>query len=160
TPIRRHYRKRGREYNHRFNAVTVGFFSSSPVLFQQVALLLQGDGLIPSVHRTKPHLRISGRQAERLEPLFVGSKQEKLAAFPHSRSNRMPHKGWQDRGLYATAAVVAGERVEPGPVYSMEVEKHHTFVTSYGIAVHNCIPIDPFYLTWIARQYGCTTRFI
>jgi UDP-N-acetyl-D-mannosaminuronate dehydrogenase len=53
--------------------------------------------------------------------------------------------------------------VEPAPsepVYSMEVEGTGTFVTSYGIAVHNCIPIDPFYLTWKAREYGLSTRFI
>ncbi|HEY2909610.1 MAG TPA: UDP binding domain-containing protein, partial [Gemmataceae bacterium] len=24
----------------------------------------------------------------------------------------------------------------------------------------HCIPVDPFYLTWVARQYGCNTRFI
>jgi UDP-N-acetyl-D-glucosamine dehydrogenase len=42
----------------------------------------------------------------------------------------------------------------------MEVADNHTFVTSFGIAVHNCIPIDPFYLSWIARHYGMTTRFI
>jgi UDP-N-acetyl-D-glucosamine dehydrogenase len=34
-------------------------------------------------------------------------------------------------------------RFEPGP----------------GLGGH-CIPIDPFYLTWKARQYGVTTRFI
>jgi UDP-N-acetyl-D-glucosamine dehydrogenase len=28
-----------------------------------------------------------------------------------------------------------------------------------GLGGH-CIPIDPFYLTWIARRYGFTTRFI
>jgi UDP-N-acetyl-D-glucosamine dehydrogenase len=56
---------------------------------------------------------------------------------------------------------VAGvEQVPSEPVYSMEVEGTGTFVTSYGIAVHNCIPIDPFYLTWKAREYGLSTRFI
>ncbi len=28
-----------------------------------------------------------------------------------------------------------------------------------GLGGH-CIPIDPFYLTWKAREYGITTRFI
>jgi UDP-N-acetyl-D-glucosamine dehydrogenase len=28
-----------------------------------------------------------------------------------------------------------------------------------GLGGH-CIPIDPFYLTWVARKYGMTTRFI
>lgn len=33
------------------------------------------------------------------------------------------------------------------------------FYPGPGLGGH-CIPIDPFYLTWKARQYGCTTRFI
>src|SRR5262249_1393352 len=44
-------------------------------------------------------------------------------------------------------------------VYSLEVPGAHTFATS-GIFVHNCIPIDPFYLTWVARKFGLATRFI
>jgi 3-hydroxyisobutyrate dehydrogenase-like beta-hydroxyacid dehydrogenase len=33
------------------------------------------------------------------------------------------------------------------------------FYPGPGLGGH-CIPIDPFYLTWVARQYGCSTRFI
>ncbi len=33
------------------------------------------------------------------------------------------------------------------------------FYPGPGLGGH-CIPIDPFYLTWIARRYGFTTRFI
>jgi UDP-N-acetyl-D-glucosamine dehydrogenase len=33
------------------------------------------------------------------------------------------------------------------------------FYPGPGLGGH-CIPIDPFYLSWIARQYGHTTRFI
>ncbi len=33
------------------------------------------------------------------------------------------------------------------------------FYPGPGLGGH-CIPIDPFYLTWIARQYGVSTRFI
>lgn len=33
------------------------------------------------------------------------------------------------------------------------------FYPGPGLGGH-CIPIDPFYLTWIARQYGMATRFI
>lgn len=42
----------------------------------------------------------------------------------------------------------------------MEVEQASTFTTSSGIGVHNCIPLDPFYLAWKAREYGTPTRFI
>jgi UDP-N-acetyl-D-glucosamine dehydrogenase len=33
------------------------------------------------------------------------------------------------------------------------------FYPGPGLGGH-CIPIDPFYLTWLARRYGSTTRFI
>lgn len=33
------------------------------------------------------------------------------------------------------------------------------FYPGPGLGGH-CIPIDPFYLTWIARHYGMTTRFV
>ena len=45
-------------------------------------------------------------------------------------------------------------------VYSIEVEGTHTFVTTGGVVVHNCIPIDPFYLTYKAREYDYHTRLI
>jgi UDP-N-acetyl-D-mannosaminuronate dehydrogenase len=107
----------------------VGYVSWSPVLFQQVTLLLQGMGLVPTFRRAKPHLRMNASDA-RLH------------------------------GPFATVELAAVEPAPSEPVYSMEVEGTGTFVTSYGIAVHNCIPIDPFYLTWKAREYGLSTRFI
>jgi UDP-N-acetyl-D-glucosamine dehydrogenase len=33
------------------------------------------------------------------------------------------------------------------------------FYPGPGLGGH-CIPIDPFYLTWVARKYGMSTRFI
>ena len=33
------------------------------------------------------------------------------------------------------------------------------FYPGPGLGGH-CIPIDPFYLTWIARKYGMSTRFV
>jgi hypothetical protein len=156
----RAYRKNGRQYVHAFNRGTVGYFSSSPVLLQQVTLLLQGVGLVPSFKRGTPYLRVSGAKAEALEPLLVGAKQEALRGYRDGRSRDGRPRAYTDQGSYATVAVTGIDRVAPGPVYSMEVEGTHTFVTTGGIAVHNCIPIDPFYLTWAARKYGLHTRFI
>jgi len=45
-------------------------------------------------------------------------------------------------------------------VYSMEVRDTNTFVTSYGVLTHNCIPVDPIYLSWKARMHGFEARFI
>ncbi len=35
----------------------------------------------------------------------------------------------------------------------------HAFYPGPGLGGH-CIPIDPFYLSWVARRHGLTTRFI
>src|SRR3954447_2932655 len=35
----------------------------------------------------------------------------------------------------------------------------HAFYPGPGLGGH-CIPIDPFYLAWVARKYGMSTRFI
>ncbi|CAN5871205.1 hypothetical protein BH24ACI1_BH24ACI1_10200 [soil metagenome] len=48
----------------------------------------------------------------------------------------------------------------PIEVFSLEVADNHTFATSYGIFVHNCIPLDPHYLSWKARQHGFDSQFI
>src|SRR5436190_17332534 len=47
--------------------------------------------------------------------------------------------------------VIAAARTKP---FGFQV-----FYPGPGLGGH-CIPIDPFYLTWAARQYGVHTRFI
>jgi hypothetical protein len=157
---RRVYRKGGREYRHRFNAATVGYFSSSPILFQQATLLLQGMGLAPTFRAGKPHLRMSGSQVEKLTPMLAGAKRKKLEEYAARRVKRMPARQATSHGPYATVKLATVEPAEGGPVYSMEVAETGTFVTSYGIAVHNCIPIDPLYLSWKLKMLNYRARFI
>ena len=52
------------------------------------------------------------------------------------------------------------QKKETDFVYSVEVDGTKTFVTSHGFVLHNCIPLDPFYLTWRAREFGMQTKFI
>jgi UDP-N-acetyl-D-mannosaminuronate dehydrogenase len=156
----RPYRKNERAYIHQFNSATVGYFSSSPVLLQQAMILLQGLGMVPTFKKGKPHIRVSGRQVRAMEPMLVGARREALGRYAARGVRKGRPRSYAFHGLYATVPVASVERVDPGMVYSMEVADHHTFVTTGGLAVHNCIPIDPFYLTWVARQYGMATRFI
>ncbi len=63
--------------------------------------------------------------------------------------------------VLTTTKVIATDHTSlDGWVYSMEVETAGAFTTTSGIAVHNCIPLDPFYLAWRAREAGVPTRFI
>jgi len=159
---RYYYKRKKRFYQHRINTASVGYFSSSPRLFQQSVALVQGLGLVPTFKKDKPYWRLYGEaQLARLLPLFDGAKLKKLEQYSQGRRKRMPTKKSVTHGTVSTVQV---REVVPRDgqytVYSVEVEDTHTFVTSYGILTHNCIPVDPYYLSWKARQYDFYTKFI
>ncbi len=162
TQEMRSYTKGGKEYTHYINTATVGYFSASPILFQQTVLLLQSLGFVPTFKRDKPQLRLYGaEQPGRLKPLLADVKRRRLEAYEQGRRKRMPPTQSQDHGSFATVQVREVESALPVPtVYSLETDDPHTFVTSYGLAVHNCIPVDPYYLSWKAREYDYYTEFI
>lgn len=158
----RAYTKGERRYTHQFNSGTVGYFSSSPELLAQAETLLQGLGFSPARKKNKPHLRMTGAASlNRLGTLLGGAKGDRLERLtaagvrPAVTRNARPWAGGQTL-LVLSVAPCAGSEM----VYSVEVPDTHTFATTGGVFVHNCIPIDPFYLTWAARKYGLNTRFI
>jgi UDP-N-acetyl-D-mannosaminuronate dehydrogenase len=158
----RSYQKHGRHYQHEFNAGQVGYFSSSPELLAQAETLLQGLSLQPSRKKGKPHLRFTGsNNLDRQAGLITGAKGTRLAQLADSRLRRGASRNVRP---WAGGISLPVASVRPSPkeefVYSMEVPGWHTFATTGGVFVHNCIPIDPFYLTWAARRYGLNTRFI
>ena len=74
-------RKTARVYQHRNTTAEVGYFSSSPKLFQQVIYLLQEKGFTPTFKRAKPHLQMKGReQLEKMSGLVrrKGRETDKL----------------------------------------------------------------------------------
>ncbi len=156
----RSYRKNGRSYHHRWNSAKVGFFTSSPLLFQQAIGLMQGLGLVPTFKKDRPYMQVAGPQVDALEPLLVGAKARRLETYRLGRTRAIAPRSYEPHGAFADVAVTSIEAVAPDEVFSMEVEGTHTFVTSYGLAVHNCIPLDPVYLSWKAKEFGVRTRFI
>jgi hypothetical protein len=159
---RRDYVKGGRAYRHAFNSGKVGYFSSSPELFAQAESLLQGLGFAPMRRKGKPHLRIAGSdELRRLSPLLGGEKSRRLQTLDAARVRRGgPRKTLAWRGGKTTVVERVSFREMEAPVYSVEVAGTHTFMTTGGIFVHNCIPLDPFYLSWKAAEYGVWARFI
>ncbi|HKQ59290.1 MAG TPA: nucleotide sugar dehydrogenase [Candidatus Eisenbacteria bacterium] len=162
TTGRRAYVKNGRRYVHRNNAACVSYFTSSPRLLQQATLLMHSLELVPSVKRGKPELRLFGEAHLRaVAPLFRAHKRAKLEGYLNHRAKPMPSR--RVRQVDGVLTVEPGEtRSLPrgGWVYSIEVPGTQTYVTSYGMVSHNCIPIDPFYLSWKARSTGFEARFI
>lgn len=155
------YRKRGQEYEHKRDSVEVGYFSSSPELLQQALLLLQGIGVVGQLRQDGKEVRAHGQQVEKLTGLLVGEKRRRLEEYSARRCKDMPPKAYTPHGGYASVEVLDVTLVDPPEhVYSIEVEGMSTFVTSYGIAVHNCIPDDPPYLSAKMRELGEETRLL
>jgi UDP-N-acetyl-D-mannosaminuronate dehydrogenase/intein/homing endonuclease len=161
---KRTYTKNGKEYTHHDATAQIGFFSSSQVLTEQVVHLLQDLGFQPGYKQRKHHIRLAGhRTTEKLIPFFAGAKREKLEEVQRNRRRRV--KSRSDKrplapGLRSTVVEAVDTAYIDGWVYSMEVEDAGTYTTSSGIGVHNCIPLDPFYLAWRAREAGVPTKFI
>lgn len=158
---RRAYQKNGRQYCHQDNAGNAGYFSSSPELIMQVEHLLQGLGFHPS-RRRRGYLSLSDPEGiARLGEMFGGEKAERIKRLTVARHRATAMKkvrfwsGGCTLGVKSIETTFGSEMV-----YSLEVPGAHTFATSGGVFVHNCVPVDPFYLTWRARQFDMETRFI
>lgn len=159
----RAYLKNGKACIHQDASAEIGYFSTSPQLFQQVIYLLQKHGFSPTFKRTKPHLQLKGRQQLLRMQNWLGPKGDRRAEY-FAASHRTPaSRTFKPVGGLLTVPVKSVEiypPTQPVSVYSLEVENTHTFATSYGIYVHNCIPLDPHYLSWKARMHGFEARFI
>ncbi|MDQ3651071.1 MAG: nucleotide sugar dehydrogenase [Acidobacteriota bacterium] len=162
APGRSSYVKDGRAFTHSNVSVEVGYFSSSAELFQQTLYLLQSLGFLPTIKKSKPHLAMKGReQVSRLQNWFLGVKAEKIDNYLRDSKRAAHGRTFKFTGDLVTVPVKSVEtKTGRAAVYSLEVGKTHTFATSYGIYVHNCIPLDPHYLSWKARQHGFDSRFI
>ena len=60
------------------------------------------------------------------------------------------------KGVFATMGIDVWEVIEAAKTKPFGFQ---AFYPGPGLGGH-CIPIDPFYLTWAARQHGVNTRFI
>jgi nucleotide sugar dehydrogenase len=157
------YEKNGRVYRHRNATTEIGYFSSSPKLFQQVIYLLQEQGFTPTFKRGRPYLQMKGfEQIEKMRD-WLGEKGAKLEKYFAESLRKAKSKTFKLLGNLMTVPVKTVEIIkttEPFEVFSIEVDDNHTFAASYGVFVHNCIPLDPHYLSWKARQHGFDSRFI
>ncbi|MEW5758174.1 MAG: nucleotide sugar dehydrogenase [Candidatus Omnitrophota bacterium] len=156
-----HYRKNQKEYFHKVNTANISYFTSSKKLFQQLILLLHDLDIIPTFKRRKYALNIFGYgQIEFFKDIFDGKKKEIILRYLELNKNRPINKTFIRHDGFATTEVKEISFDKSDLVYSIETEKPHSFVTSFGIAVHNCIPKDPLYLFWKAKHYGFKSKFI
>lgn len=156
------YRRNGKDYTHNRNIGTAGYFTSSPVLFQQIIRLLQGLDFTPTFKNNSKELRICGAEPlQRLEAFFEEPRRQRLVAYRLGRRKPMASKQFQKHNGFATTRVKSSKVTKGSEiVYSLEVQGTETFVTSFGLLVHNCIPVDPLYLSWKLRSMHGQARFI
>ena len=109
-------------------------------------------GIIPAIKKGKQRLLISGYdQISAVSDWFIDNKGKKVADYLKSAVRKI-----NKRRLNAIPAVEVKEvitKFRNVPVYSVEVADNHTFAVAQGIYVHNCIPLDPFYLEYVAKKY-------
>ena len=162
TRKKRSYARRGRHYCHWHMVATANYFSSSPVLFQQAVALLQHFGIVPTFKDKRRGLLNIARynQLKKAREFFNGEKLGRLNKCVGNSKKIIPNRTFGRIGEIITVPVAKVKEAKCDYVYSMEVEKTNSFITSYGIAVHNCIPKDPLYLYWKGRHHGFKSRFI
>ena len=157
----RKYKKNNRYYVHKHNTLSVNYFSISDTLFHQVVFLLHTLGIIPTFKKRKNLLTIFGfDNISKLRGLISGDKGEKIDSYFKNRVKSMKSRVFRNYEGFTTSRIKNITSKKMKKVYSLEVEDTNTFVSSYGIISHNCLPCDPIYLSWKARAHGFEARLI
>jgi UDP-N-acetyl-D-mannosaminuronate dehydrogenase len=118
---------------------------------------------LEKVKRARPYLQLKGHKQLSQMQDWMGAKGNRLTEYFTENRRINVGRTFRTAGGLTTVAVKSVEIrpvAQPVDVFSVEVEDTHTFATSYGIFVHNCIPLDPHYLSWKARMHGFEARFI
>ena len=158
---KRKYKKGNKLFEHFNNTVEVTYFTSSKVLFQQLMLFMLNMEIVPKLAKREGYLVIGGMEnVSKLKDWFLGEKKEKIGNYLKNMRKNINYKKVEIHKNYIIINVEKIEKSKPDYVYSMEVEGTNTLVTSNGIIAHNCIPVDPFYLSWKAKDYDVNLRFI
>jgi len=149
-------KKNGREYITERISANVEVATASNKLAQQLFLMLQNLGIVPSYKRNgNVHiLRIFGPEnLEKLRGIVSGEKGEKLEYYLSNIKKRERNSSFKPMGSFALVEVKEIKPIEYDDyVYSFEVEGTNTIVTTSGLIVHNCIPVYPWFVINLARK--------
>ncbi|HLC91139.1 MAG TPA: nucleotide sugar dehydrogenase [Candidatus Nanoarchaeia archaeon] len=151
----RTYSKKGKEFTHDNTSICISFFSSSKTLFQQAVLLLLHLNILPKLAKRPGYLTISGpKDVSRLQHWFLGDKKKKVEKYLCERKRDVVYPYAKHLRKIITLDIQAIERRMTDVVYSLEVPATKTLITTNGIVAHNCIGVDPYYLTHKAEELG------
>jgi hypothetical protein len=133
----------------------LGFATTSHELFQGVLLILQAFGITPTCREISSKKSTVPAQAMRITKYQdlenircnIGGLPKLETALQLYHHANKKSTTLVDYGSFKTAFVRCIEESDySGVVYNMEVEGTHTFVSSYGIVTHNCLPSNSYYL--------------
>ncbi|MCP4345417.1 MAG: hypothetical protein GY795_07815 [Desulfobacterales bacterium] len=149
------YIKNDKEYIGRNCSCEINYFSISKKLFHQVVLLLQDSGITLSFDKERPLLYIHGHiNISKLRDMFLGDKHEKIEAYFNHKTRFVRSGKYESSDGFLAVNLKQIERTEDDYVYSLEVKDTETIISDYGLVLHNCIGVDPYYLTFKAESLG------
>ena len=133
----------------------ISYFTSSDILYYQITLLLVNFGIFPYHMKRKGLIEIySIKDIKKMQDFFLDSKKEKLKKAISEKSDGKIKNYYSDEHFYITKVKEITYLTENTYVYSLEVPATKNYVTSGGVITHNCIGVDPYYLTFKAQAIG------
>ncbi|MEK6920242.1 MAG: nucleotide sugar dehydrogenase [Nanoarchaeota archaeon] len=157
----RQYHKNGKMFIHKNNSITVSYFTSSPILFQQVMLFILNQDILPKLAKRDGYLTITGHHdVKKVRNWFLGEKKKKIRQYLQKKQKEVTYDRARKYDDYMTVKVEFVGEKKTDYVYSIEVDKTHTLIISNGIIAHNCIGVDPYYLAYKATEHGYHPKMI
>ena len=133
----------------------VSYYTSSKTLYHQVTLLLMNFNIFPYHMKRKGLMEIySKKDIEKLQDFFLDMKKRKLKLAVNQKSHGHIKNYYIDGNMFITQVKEVKEEKKENFVYSLEVPETKNYVTTGGVITHNCIGVDPYYLTFKAQAIG------
>ncbi len=124
-------------------------------------LFLLNQNILPKLAKRKGYLSITGHEdVKKVKDWFLGEKKRKIEKYIHYKQKKITYARAKKYETFMTINVESIENKKTDYVYSIEVNKTQTLITSNGIIAHNCIGIDPYYLAHQATQHGYHPKLI
>ncbi len=140
----------------------LSYFTSSKEMFEQIVLLLHHFDIFPYNYNREGLLEISAvNELKKFKDVFLDNKKEKLDTAISRISKSIKSKNFDKADDFFIVNIKDIEKEEKETsIYSMEVANTHNYITTTGIMTHNCIGVDPYYLTHKAQEVGYNPEII
>jgi len=125
-------------------------------VFEQIMLLLHNFNIFPYNYKREGLLEVNAlNELKKFKDIFLDDKKRKLEIALKNISRSIKSKNFYKKDDFFIVNIkdIKEEKRETN-IYSMEVERTHNYITTNGIMTHNCIGVDPYYLTHKAKEVG------